>query len=82
MCIRDSLKIDRSFVADLDGAASGRMLVQTILMIARNLDLECVAEGIEHDSQLALLREQGCALGQGYLFGRPMTCLLYTSRCV
>jgi EAL domain-containing protein (putative c-di-GMP-specific phosphodiesterase class I) len=32
-----------------------------------------VAEGIEHDSQLALLREQGCALGQGYLFGRPMT---------
>ncbi|MFT0623496.1 EAL domain-containing protein [Ectopseudomonas guguanensis] len=69
----DRLKIDRSFVADLDGAASGRMLVQTILMIARNLDLECVAEGIEHDSQLALLREQGCALGQGYLFGRPMT---------
>lgn len=69
----DRLKIDRSFVADLDGEASGRMLVQTILMIARNLGLECVAEGIEHDSQLALLREQGCALGQGYLFGRPMT---------
>lgn len=69
----DRLKIDRSFVADLDGAASGRMLVQTILMIARNLDLECVAEGIEQDSQLAFLREQGCALGQGYLFGRPMT---------
>lgn len=64
----DRLKIDRSFVADLDGEASGRMLVQTILMIARNLGLECVAEGIEHDSQLALLREQGCALGQGYLF--------------
>ncbi len=68
----DRLKIDRSFVADLDGAASGRMLVQTILMIARNLDLECVAEGIEQDSQLAFLREQACALGQGYLFGRPM----------
>ncbi|MDH0098067.1 EAL domain-containing protein [Ectopseudomonas hydrolytica] len=68
----DRLKIDRSFVADLDGDASGRMLVQTILMIARNLDLECVAEGIEQPSQLALLREQGCALGQGYLFGKPM----------
>jgi len=68
----DRLKIDRSFVADLDGEASGRMLVQTILMIARNLGLECVAEGIERDSQLALLREQDCALGQGYLFGRPM----------
>ena len=61
----DRLKIDRSFVADLDGEASGRMLVQTILMIARNLGLECVAEGIEHDSQLVLLREQDCALGQG-----------------
>ncbi|PKQ41527.1 sensor domain-containing diguanylate cyclase [Pseudomonas sp. YY-1] len=68
----DRLKIDRSFVADLDGEASGRMLVQTILMIARNLGLQCVAEGIEHDSQLALLREQNCTLGQGYLFGRPM----------
>ncbi len=68
----DRLKIDRSFVADLDGEASGRMLVQTILMIARNLGLECVAEGVERESQLALLREQDCALGQGYLFGRPM----------
>ncbi len=68
----DRLKIDRSFVADLDGEASGQMLVQTILMIARNLGLECVAEGVERDSQLALLREQDCALGQGYLFGRPM----------
>lgn len=47
----DRLKIDRSFVADLDGEASGRMLVQIILMIARNLGLECVAEGIEHDSR-------------------------------
>ncbi|MGG2395341.1 EAL domain-containing protein [Pseudomonas sp. SH1-B] len=68
----DRLKIDRSFVADLDSDTSGRMLVQTILMIARNLGLECVAEGIERDSQLALLREQECTLGQGYLFGRPM----------
>lgn len=68
----DRLKIDRSFVADLDGDSSGRMLVQTILMIAHNLGLECVAEGIERDSQLALLREQNCTLGQGYLIGRPM----------
>lgn len=69
----DRLKVNRSFVADLDGAASGRMLVQTILMIARNLELECVAEGIEHDSQLAFLREQHCTLGQGYLFGQSMS---------
>ncbi|MGQ7960519.1 EAL domain-containing protein [Pseudomonas sp. SP16.1] len=69
----DRLKIDRSFVADLDGEQSGRMLVQTILVIARNLDLECVAEGIERDAQLELLREHGCSLGQGYLLSRPLS---------
>jgi EAL domain-containing protein (putative c-di-GMP-specific phosphodiesterase class I) len=68
----DRLKIDRSFVADLDGEESGRLLVQTILVIARNLDLECVAEGIERAAQLELLREHGCSLGQGYLLSRPM----------
>ncbi|RMH83418.1 EAL domain-containing protein [Pseudomonas sp. AOB-7] len=68
----DRLKIDRSFVADLDGEESGRLLVQTILVIARNLDLECVAEGIERAAQLELLREHGCSLGQGYLLSRPL----------
>ncbi|MEO4048579.1 EAL domain-containing protein [Pseudomonas sp. CAU 1711] len=67
----DRLKIDRSFIGDLD-EDSGRMLVETILVIARNLDLECVAEGIENDAQLEWLRQHGCSLGQGYLFGRPM----------
>ncbi|MFV3384121.1 EAL domain-containing protein [Pseudomonas sp. NY15364] len=68
----DRLKIDRSFVADLDGEASGGQLVETILMIARNLGLECVAEGIERESQYALLREYQCTLGQGYFCSRPL----------
>ncbi|WP_068824957.1 sensor domain-containing protein [Pseudomonas sp. BMS12] len=68
----DRLKIDRSFISDLEGEDSGRMLVETILVIARNLGLECVAEGIENDAQLEWLRQHGCALGQGYHFGRPL----------
>jgi diguanylate cyclase (GGDEF)-like protein/PAS domain S-box-containing protein len=69
----DRLKIDRSFTWDMDGEdGSGLMLVQTILMIARNLGLECVAEGIESQWQFDCLREQGCSLGQGYHFSRPL----------
>lgn len=68
----DRLKIDRSFTQDLAGDSSGLMLVQTILMIAHNLGLECVAEGIENQAQLDILRRHGCALGQGYHFSRPL----------
>ncbi|WXL25596.1 EAL domain-containing protein [Ectopseudomonas mendocina] len=70
----DRLKIDRSFIWDMDAAdGNGLMIVQTILVIARNLGLECVAEGIESQEQLACLREQGCELGQGYYFSRPLS---------
>lgn len=57
----------------MDGEdGSGLMLVQTILVIARNLGLECVAEGIESQWQLDCLRQHGCSLGQGYHFSRPL----------
>lgn len=69
----DRLKIDRSFTWDIDGAdGSGLMLVQTILVIARNLGLECIAEGIESQAQFDCLREHGCSLGQGYHFSPPL----------
>jgi EAL domain-containing protein (putative c-di-GMP-specific phosphodiesterase class I) len=68
----DRLKIDRSFIHDLEGDASGGMLVETILMIARNLGLECVAEGVENEVQLDWLRRHDCALGQGFHLGRPL----------
>ena len=67
----DGLKIDRSFIASLDQAKS-RNIVQTILELARNLDLSVVAEGIEEEAQQVMLREMGCVLGQGFLLGRPM----------
>ncbi len=69
----DRLKVDRSFVNDLPDDASGMMLVETILMIARNLGLECVAEGIENSAQFESLRGLDCALGQGFFFSHPLS---------
>ncbi len=69
----DRLKVDRSFVHDLPDDASGLMLVETILMIARNLGLECVAEGIESAAQYDSLRGLDCALGQGFYFSQPLS---------
>jgi diguanylate cyclase (GGDEF)-like protein/PAS domain S-box-containing protein len=66
-----TLKIDRSFIASLD-TEPGRVLVTTMLGLARGLGLGALAEGIETPAQLAFLRRAGCRLGQGYLLGRPV----------
>jgi diguanylate cyclase (GGDEF)-like protein len=66
------LKIDRSFVTALGGANGDGVLVYAILRMARALDLEVVAEGLETEEHLDVLRRLGCRLGQGYLFSRPV----------
>ncbi|GAB1385978.1 hypothetical protein MASR1M59_11260 [Melaminivora sp.] len=66
------LKIDRSFVQQLGESPSDDVVVQTILGMARNLDLEVVAEGVETPRQHAFLQAHRCAIYQGYLFARPM----------
>jgi diguanylate cyclase (GGDEF)-like protein/PAS domain S-box-containing protein len=66
------LKIDRSFVAALGSADGGGAIVDAILRMARALDLEVVAEGLESDEHLDTLRRLGCRYGQGYLFSRPV----------
>jgi EAL domain-containing protein (putative c-di-GMP-specific phosphodiesterase class I) len=66
----DELKIDRSFIARMAGQVD-HGLVATIINLGRELELGTVAEGIESQEQLALLRELGCDLGQGFLLGRP-----------
>ena len=69
----DILKIDRSFVAGVDGGEQGeRALVQSIIRLAHSLKLETVAEGVERPAQLTQLRALGARLGQGFLFARPM----------
>jgi diguanylate cyclase (GGDEF)-like protein/PAS domain S-box-containing protein len=67
-----TLKIDRSFIADLPHDASAAVLVSTIIQLARNLGLHPLAEGIETEEQRRFLVEHGCPLGQGFLFSRAV----------
>jgi len=68
----DELKIDRSFINDVMTDANDASIVQTILVLARSLSLNVVAEGVETEEQRDFLVRNGCPLFQGYLFGRPM----------
>ncbi|HEX6965971.1 MAG TPA: EAL domain-containing protein [Gemmatimonadaceae bacterium] len=69
----DAVKIDRSFVSQIDTEGQALHLVQTILTLARNLGLEAVAEGVTTAEQLRILRELGCTYAQGYYFSAPLT---------
>lgn len=66
------LKIDQSFVRDLDDDANDRAIVSAIIRMAQALGMQTTAEGVETDGQLEFLRAQGCDEGQGYLFSRPL----------
>lgn len=67
----DSLKIDHSFIGQIDTDKKSSEIVRTILMLAQNLNLEAIAEGIETEEQLRQLQSLGCRFGQGYLFSKP-----------
>ena len=67
----DALKIDRSFVSGMEGDQEALEIVRAIVKLADTLGLEAVAEGMETDGQRRRLRELGCHVGQGFLFGRP-----------
>lgn len=66
------IKIDRSFINKMNCDDKSGAIVRTILILASNLGLDAVAEGIETETQLAELRSHGCKLGQGYFFSRPV----------
>jgi len=68
----DVLKIDRSFVQRIRRGEQSLQIVQTIIELARVLGMDVVAEGIETEDQLLLLKEMGCRFGQGYLFATPL----------
>jgi diguanylate cyclase (GGDEF)-like protein len=65
------VKLDREFVAGLAAGGRDEAIVGAILAMAQALDIDVVAEGIESQAQLDVLRRLGCRLGQGYLFARP-----------
>ena len=68
----DQLKIDRSFVRNIGLQASDAAVIDSIIGLARSLELEVIAEGVETEAQRDFLAEHGCAHCQGYLFGHPL----------
>jgi diguanylate cyclase (GGDEF)-like protein len=69
----DEIKIDRSFVQTIDSDPEALKIVRAIVGMASTLGMPVVAEGIESESAATLLRELGCAYGQGFYFGHPMS---------
>jgi diguanylate cyclase (GGDEF)-like protein/PAS domain S-box-containing protein len=67
----ETLKIDRSFVDDLDQRSENAAIVRAILGLGDSLGLAVIAEGVERPVQATRLQALGCQLGQGYLFGKP-----------
>ena len=68
----DTLKVDRSFVADIRSEQSGASIIDAIVAMARGLKLDLVAEGVENLTQLRYLHAQGCREVQGYMFSHPV----------
>lgn len=67
----ETIKIDKTFIADA-AEPSGRAILRSIVSLAHDLKLTVVAEGLENESEVALLRELACEYGQGYVFGQAM----------
>lgn len=67
----DGVKIDRSFVKELDRATPEAAIVAALVSLSQELGLHVIAEGVETEAQAARLRELGCPLAQGFYFGRP-----------
>jgi len=67
----DKIKVDRSFVQDLESNDQSRTIVAAVLAMARSLDMVTTAEGVETTAQAELLQIDGCIEGQGFLFSRP-----------
>jgi len=68
----DRVKIDRSFVAGIEHNLEAQHITKSILALCRDLNLECVVEGVESETQLRFLTEAGCELLQGYFFSKPL----------
>jgi len=67
-----SLKIDKQFISDMMIHKNARLIVESSIALAKRLKMKTVAEGVESEAQLHMLKQMGCDFGQGYFFARPM----------
>jgi EAL domain-containing protein (putative c-di-GMP-specific phosphodiesterase class I) len=68
----DTIKIDKSFTQGIDTSEDSLSIVRSVIQLSSNLGIEVVAEGVENEDHLRLLRELECDLAQGYYFSRPV----------
>ena len=68
----DTLKLDRSIVSKVQNPGKERSILRAMVLMAQDLNIDIVAEGIETDAQRLIVTEAACTLGQGYLFSRPL----------
>jgi EAL domain-containing protein (putative c-di-GMP-specific phosphodiesterase class I) len=68
----DAIKIDRSFVRDLGRSAKAAAVLYAAISLGRSLGIDCIAEGVETEEQLAVLEQAGCSAAQGYYFSVPV----------
>ena len=69
----NELKIDRSFIWDIERNDKNKLISNTIIVLAKQLGLRVIAEGVENSEQLYILKEMNCDIAQGYHFSRPVT---------
>jgi len=67
------LKIDQSFVRDMQDNMSDRNIIKAIIALSKSMDLQVIAEGVETSEQKALLQEENCDEMQGYLYSKPLS---------
>ncbi|MDN3695754.1 MULTISPECIES: bifunctional diguanylate cyclase/phosphodiesterase [Vibrio] len=70
----DCIKIDKSFVQQIDKSVDDEEIVRSIVQIAKKLDLKVIIEGVETQEHENFIIDEGCDIGQGYFYGKPMTC--------
>ena len=68
----ETVKLDRSLIADLGGNPISRMLVRDLVEICKSCNMTCVAEGVETEEQISALLEMGCVYVQGFYYDRPL----------
>ncbi|MFM8342404.1 MAG: EAL domain-containing protein [Methylomonas sp.] len=73
----DYLKIDRSFVSNININSTDMVICEAMILMAHKLGMKVIAEGIENEEQLQLLKQAGCDYGQGFLFSKPLNAITF-----
>jgi diguanylate cyclase (GGDEF)-like protein len=76
------LKLDRSFIIEIERDTVAKEIVSAVIKIAKSMNIETIAEGVEYEAQAEILRNLGCDYIQGYLFGKPMPAVEFQKKLV